>query len=106
MLLYIINTKNNMVNMIKPCDCSFCLQFYVARLQKYKYNKYIEKKKNNKLEEKHNNDKTLNKNFTLSDLETITHLKSLDCDTNEISKQTNISYSIVDYVIKIITNKK
>jgi hypothetical protein len=99
-----MDTNINIGNITKPCDCTFCSQFYVARLQKYRYNKYLEKNKNNKLEEKHN--KTIDKNFTLSNLETITHLKSLDYDAGEISKQTNISYSIVDYVIKIITYKK
>ena len=107
-----MDTKNNILYITRPtrptrpCDCSFCSQFYIARLQKYRYNRYLEKY--NMIDQnikKYKNDKTDNKNFTLSDLETITYLKSLDCNTDDISKQTNISYSIVEYIIKILSYK-
>lgn len=113
---------------VKPCECNFCSQFYFIRIQKYIHNKNSEKFKeleednkenlinitkseniNNLIIEKKTNYNTSDnliinkkKEFTLNDLDTITFLKSIDCDTEEISKQTNLSYSIVDYIINMI----
>ncbi len=95
----------------KPCTCTFCMQFYFNRIENYKYNKNNKSTKlvvrkiinNVDLDQKNNNPSNKNKTFTLSDLENITLLKSLECDTDEISKQTNLSYSMVEYVIKMIS---
>ena len=86
-----MNNKSSNIQNKKQCNCSFCHQFYFNRLQKYNCDK---KMKNN-----------ANETFTLDDLDNITFLKSLEFDTKEISKQTNLSHSIVDYVINIITWK-
>ncbi len=83
----------------KPCNCTFCSQFYFKRQENYKFNKQ------NKLTNVENKINTENKTVTLSDFENIRILKSLNCDTDEISKQTNISYSIVESIIKIISPK-
>lgn len=87
----------------KPCNCIFCVQFYFNRINNYKFNK------NNKLYEQDNFKKLINaekivnnKTFTISDLEKIRTLKSLGLSTNDISKQINLSHSIVEYIIKII----
>jgi uncharacterized membrane protein YgaE (UPF0421/DUF939 family) len=114
---------NNIYNNKKPCDCSYCSQFYFARLQKNNYqkikntqvnthvNSHIDTNTNtdkneNYTKEANNNIKKdnylENKNLTLNDFDKITYLKKLDCNIEEISKQTNLSYSIVEYVINII----
>lgn len=90
--------KTSDLQPLKPCGCTFCSQFYFIRIQKYKHKKNLEKRENYKGLQNPNP----NKEFTIGDLDTITHLKSLNCDTQEISKQTNLSYSIIDYVINMI----
>jgi hypothetical protein len=45
------------------------------------------------------------KGFTLSDLDNITYLRSLNYDNDEISKKTNLSNSVVNYVINILYPK-
>ena len=106
-------------NLLRPCECNFCSQFYFIRIQKNIYKKKLKNFKeleedkrdniNNLIIEKKNNDNTTKnlitnekKAFTLNDLDKITFLKSIDYDTEEISKQTNLSYSIVDYVLNMI----
>ena len=77
------------------CECSLCNLYYIRRIKK-KYN-YSKKTDNSNL----SNNIIENKNFTLNDLDLITQLKNLNPE--EISKQTNISNSIVNYILSIIS---
>ena len=106
----------------KPCECSLCLQFIFSRNQIHKYKKNCKQKElqieqnniNTNTYNKKNDDAKYsnsnkddevsneNKNFTVNDLDRITHLKSLDFNTEEISKQTNLSHLVVDYIINMI----
>lgn len=97
-----------------PCDCSFCNQFCFARLNKYKHKYNKEKMNTIKNEDKSSQNNnlpndvniTLNDvNITLNDLDKITFLNSLEYEPNEISKQTNISHSIIDYILNIMIGK-
>lgn len=103
---------------IKYCDCSFCSQFYFARNKKYRKNigkqnkiiKIYESNNDNINNLKNNNIDNINNNqtpnetkkFTLRDLDNITLLKSLNCDNDEISKNTNLSNSVINYVMNML----
>lgn len=90
-------------NNSKPCDCRFCSQFYFMRMKTRKYN-YDKNSKSNQLINSLNNDN--NNNFTLKDLDNVSSLKSQNLNTEEISQKTNLTYDIVNNILKIINYKK
>jgi hypothetical protein len=101
----------------KPCECNFCNQFYFARSRNYQYlknkNQIYKKKldendlfileKNNAI----NNDgidikidlEKDQKKFTLNDLDVVSILDSQNYNLDEISKTTNLSESLVKYIL-------
>lgn len=89
------NTNNNYE--IKSCNCSFCSQFYFARVRKYN-------NKHKKISNKNDTTETP-KQFTLKDFDTISNLKSLGFNNKEISEKSNLPKSLVDYIIEKITYK-
>lgn len=104
-------TENNKIYNNKQCNCTFCYQFLFNRIKNYKHNNKIFNSSSNSNSNYPdiNNDKTITDKqndktyFTLNDYSNVKLLKSLECDTTEISKQTNLPYSIVEYIISLIS---
>lgn len=87
----------------KICDCSFCSQFLYTRLQKYSH---LKKNQTNQKNQKNQvdviNQIKNDKSFTLEELNNVITLKSMKLETEEISQQTNLSYSMVIYILELI----
>ena len=96
----------------KICDCSFCSQFLYTRLQKYSHLKKNQKNQTNQKNQvdvinQTNQVDVINqikndKSFTLEELNNVITLKSMKLETEEISQQTNLSYSMVIYILELI----
>ncbi len=87
----------------KPCNCIFCIQFLFNRIRKYNYDNNYHINHIYQNDDPKISNKLIEKVFTIDDLDNIRFLKSIKCDTTEISKQTNLSYSMVEYIIKMIS---
>lgn len=122
-----------MNNNSKPCGCSFCSQFYFSRSRNhiYKNNKKNNSKKiilDNSIQSETKqhyiteNDDTLKINsqielnkpsqnnlnseensFSLMDLDIVTELYINNNNPEEISKKTNMTFSMVNDILKIIS---
>ena len=122
-----------MNNNCKPCGCSFCSQFYFSRARNhiYKNNKKNNSKKiiidnsmhtdtnqqyitenhdapeiKNQIElnkSSQNNLNFENNSFSLMDLDIVTDLYIKKNNPDEISKKTNMTSSMVNNILKIIS---